>query len=119
MVVKISFGGQITSVIPEGSEVLFKLDDEGILKIKTNSDIKPQSQVYASQYSAGVITYYSFTFDLDKESLTKLSAAKKILIRGPSPLKEGETFDINPNNRGGKKCSKEIINGSKCMLESM
>lgn len=110
----VSFGGDLNAIVAVNSEFIFKPEGGEANKLQTIAASSPVPQVYATQYSAGVITYYNFTFEIDKVVLDKFMKGKAFVIRCPMPGQEGKTFDIVD-----KKFSKEMNKGAKFLLTNM
>lgn len=108
-----TYGGELNVTIPKGTELLFKLESGEILKLVTANDAIPKSQVVASQYSASVITYYSYLMQINKETMAKLAGSPVVLIRFPNG--KGGQDDFIPKGRA-KKISSAIVKGAQCMM---
>ncbi len=110
---RFTYGGQLNVIMEKGTELIFKLENGDILKLLTVSDATPKAQVVASQYSAGVITYYSYVMAISKEDMAKLAGSKTILIRFPNG--KGGQDDFIPKGRS-KKIAGAIQKGAQCMM---
>jgi hypothetical protein len=110
----LTYGGQLTSVIPSGTELLIKLVNGDIIKLSTSAESKPSSQVYASQYSAGIVTFYVFNFIIDKATLNKFTAAKVELVRFPDT--KGGNIDLDKKSRYVRKNLKGLDKTAQKMM---
>lgn len=102
--------GERNVIIPKGSEVQMKLDNDEVIKLITINDAPPKSQLYGYQ----VMTYYTYTFDVDQATLHKLADNMATLFRFPTD--NGTFFDMKV--KGGRigKYTKMIQKGAQCML---
>jgi hypothetical protein len=112
LVIPFTYGGQLTNVIPQGTEVLFKMKNGDVIKLLTKIDAQPSTKIYASQYSAGINTTYNYTFDIDKVTIDKLSKLTMELARFPN-FPSG-TVDIQ--GKMAKKLAKSILTGAKNII---
>jgi hypothetical protein len=113
----LQFSEQLTNVIEKGTEVIIKLVSGEIIKLYTATESKPSQQVYATQYSAGIITFYSLSFELEKQIVNQLSKAKIELIRFPDA--KGKTIDVLGNSRYGKRYVKATMKGALFVLKNI
>lgn len=112
LVIPFTYWAQLTNVIPEGTEVMLKMDGGEIIKLMTKGEAKPMTSVYASQYSAGVKTQYNYTFELEKITLDKLSKVKMVLARFPN----FPSGNVDIEGKMGKKLGKSILTGAKNII---
>jgi hypothetical protein len=105
------YDGERNVIIPSGSNIQFKLDNDEIVNLKTINDAPPKSQLLGY---AAVITYYSFTFDIDQETLKKLGDNLITLVRFPDANGGFEDRQI----KGGRlaKYVKSLQKGANCMM---
>ena len=110
-----TFLGEQNVSFPEGSEVIYKLEDGTILRFKAIYRVAPDTRAYANSYTASVTTLYTYTFELTKEQLEQLRRSKVIYMRWPSV--DGGTAESGEKNM--KKFSKIIQEGAKCLSSNM
>src|SRR5690606_38117405 len=68
------FSGALNETVPKGSEVIFKLENDEIIKLTTVTDADPKRN--ANQ--VGVFTAYTYEFILDKAVLNKFASSKPV-----------------------------------------
>lgn len=112
--IKIHYSGERNVIIEKGTKVLFKLDNGDLLELHTCADAHPESQVSASQYSASVLTAYSFVFCITNQELKKLATHKLTAVRYPDT--NGEPLDIILKGKRNKY-SRAVNEGSQCIIE--
>lgn len=105
-----TYFGDVTKISPKGSELIFKLDNDEIIKCTTSTDAESKRQL------AQGIVYSNYTFEtvLDKATVTKLAAHAPMLIRLPD-MQTGER-DITEKWSQGKKYFKAINTGAAFIL---
>lgn len=113
----LQFNEQLTGSFDKGTEVIIKLVSGEIIKLYTSSETKPSTQVYANQYAAGIITFYSLSFELEKQVVNQLSKAKIEMIRFPDG--KGKTVDVMGNSRYGKRYVKATLKGALFVLKNI
>ena len=113
----LQFNEQLTTTLDKGTEIIIKLVTGEIIKLYTATESKPSQQVYANQYAAGIITFYSLSFELEKQVVNQLSKAKIELIRFPDA--KGKTVDVMGNSRYGKRYVKATMKGALFILKNI
>lgn len=110
------FSGALNVVIPKGSDIIIKLENDDIITLKTVSDITPKPQAN----TVGVFSGYTYETALNKDILSKFSASKPVLIRLPD-VKSGSADITGKDSYGniGKQYFKVIQKGSTYLLENM
>ena len=105
-----TYFGDVTKISPKGSELIFKLDNDEIIKCVTSTDAESKRQL------AQGIVYSNYTFEavLDKATIAKLAAHAPMLIRLPD-MQTGER-DITEKWSQGKKYFKAINTGAAFIL---
>ncbi|MES2679280.1 MAG: hypothetical protein V4635_05315 [Bacteroidota bacterium] len=101
----ITYKGAFESSVPNGTEIVVKLSNNEILKLKTSGDAKPR---VIADYS-GVFTSFSYVFVLTKEMVTKIASVGCELVRFP---------DLKSGNLDSDKAAKHLGKGAKCLSES-
>ena len=108
------YSGRFNVVMPKGTEVIFKLESNEILKFHTSIDAIPKWDVLGYSINTG----YSYIFELNEEDIAKLAGSKAILFRYPDT--NGGTIDMDLTTRGGyKRFAKAILNGATCIKSQM
>lgn len=113
---KMEYIGSMKVSLPAGTEVIFKLENGEILKLKTKSEAIPKSMASSNQYSVCVYSSYSFPFELTKEELNRFATSKIVLIRYPDT--QGGTLDFIPKGFS-KKIVDVLYKGAKCIHEKI
>lgn len=107
-----AYSGGLKSIIPQGSEIMFKTDKGDIVKQVTLLDSYPKTTVTTQ----AVYSNYSLKIALSKEDLQKLAASKLDVIRYPDP-KGGQTdYDVKGM---GKITANQIYKGATCLLGNL
>lgn len=104
------YDGERNVMLPAGTEVQLKLENDEVINLKTINDAPPKSQL------AGVIVYtnYTFTFELDQKTLKKLADNLITLFRFPDA--NGGFMDREVKGGRVAKYVKNIQKGANCML---
>jgi hypothetical protein len=104
------YDGERNVMLPSGTDVQLKLDNDEVISLKTVNDAPPKSQL------AGVIVYtnYAFTFDLDQQTLKKLADHLITLFRFPDA--NGGYMDREVKGGRVARYVKNIQKGANCML---
>lgn len=110
------YAGEQNTVIPAGSEVIFKLVNGTIVKLQSIADAKPQTRVSNTQTTVTVTSLYTFAFKLTQEELQSLASAKIDMIRYPSV--DGGQIDYDVKGLG-KIFANKITNGAECILSNV
>ncbi len=108
-----SYPGSFNTMIEKGVELLFKLKDGEIIKLKTVADARPK----LGAGIGGVFTSYTFEMELEKVTLNKFSLVKIDMLRVPD-LKAGST-DLDKKMPYGKLYFKAILKGSKYLMKNI
>lgn len=109
------YNGEKNIAFEKDSEVIYKLEDGTILRLKCNAQIAPDSRLRSAGDKMMVDTYYKFTFEITEDQLKKLAQSKVIFMRWPNP--DGGTSDRE--SRFMKKLAKKIQDGALCVLQNM
>lgn len=91
--------------IPKGGDVLFKLENDEILKFVTSDDAAPKVFVFNEKNW----TKYEYKFKVSASDVEKLSTLKVVLVRFPDASKQGNV-----------DCSdymKAIKKGAECVVK--
>ena len=112
MEIKATYNGSLKVIVPQGSEVMLKLDNDQIIKLTTSADAVPITRATATQYSASMNTDYSYVMEVSKEDIKKLAESKANLIRYPDT--KGGSTDIKLSGFNGKLAN-EIKKGAECI----
>lgn len=108
---KEQYEGQLTAIVPKGTLLLLKLEDEQVLKLFTTEESLSKPQIYAD----GVYTDYIYKCEIDKGSVAQLAASKTTIIRFPDT--KGGTKDVDcTSNFFEKQRAKSILKGAKCII---
>lgn len=113
---RFKYSGEHNVKITENTPVIIKLKDGAIVTLNTYKAAVPKTQVYASQTTASVSTFYTFFFQLNSKELSLLANSKVDLIRYPSP--EGGTIDFKSYNMITGSFKKAITKGANCILQN-
>ena len=106
---QITYNGELNVIIPKGTEILFKLENDETVALTTANDAAPISQV--SPY--GVITFYTYVMELTEENVNKLAKIAISDIRYPDG--KGGFIDYKSN----RKWKRIIMKGAECMSEQL
>ena len=110
-----SYSGEQNTVIPKGSEIIFKFNDGKILKLYSVIDATPQTKVYSSSTTVTVITNYTYAFKMTREEIAMMASSKIDLVRYPAI--EGGHMDYDVKGLG-KIYANKITNGAECILSN-
>lgn len=99
------YNGKLETIIPQGTEVLFKLENGEILKFQIKSDAVPKYFTIP-----GVVTQYHYSFPITNHDIEKISNGKVDKIRLTDPSKPEGTIDTDFFNKGLRK-------GAECLLK--
>lgn len=117
MELKFTYKGSLSTFVPAGTELLFKLENDDILKLAIKEDAPPKKKVNTDMAGYNTITSdYSYVMVLTKDELTKLATSKVVLIRYPDA--QGGTLDYTPKGLG-KILSNEIFKCANCIKENL
>lgn len=100
-----NYTGKLDNVLPAGGEVLFRLENEEILKFTTTEEAKPTSYAQGSQ----TWTKYAYAFRVSAADIEKLSKNKVELVRFTDASKKGNV-DCKDYGKGIKK-------GAECVVK--
>ena len=117
MELKFTYKGQLHTDIPTGTEILFKLENDEILKFAIVEDAPPKTKV--GHDNAGysyVTTDYSFVMLVSKDELNKMASSKVVLIRYPDA--QGGTLDYTPKGLG-KILTNAIYKCANCIKDNL
>ncbi len=107
-----SYGGEQNVSVLKGSEIMFKLNNGDIVKLKSIDDANPQSRLIETT----IISMYTYHFKLTKEQVDQLASDKIALMRYPSL--DGGSLDWKVKGLGKIYASK-ITKGAQCVSESL
>jgi len=110
-----TYTGEHNIAMPQGSELIFKLEDNTILTFKSAIDAAPITKIQSSQYGSTVFTNYTFTFKLTIDQIEKLANSKLVFMRYPST--DGGHLDHKIKGLG-KKYGKTFTDGAICISEN-
>ena len=110
------YSGEQNFAMPKGSEVIIKLENDSIIRLYSIVEAMPQTKVFATQNSAGVMTYYTFAFELTADQIKTLASSNVVFYRYPSV--SGGTNDYEVKGLG-KIFAKKITKGAQCILENL
>jgi hypothetical protein len=99
------YNGKIETIIPAGTEVLFKLENGEILKFQIKSDAVPKYLTIPH-----VVSKYHYSFLITNPDLEKIFKDKVDKIRLTDPSKPEGTVDTELFNKGIRK-------GAECLLK--
>ncbi len=98
---------KIDDVIPKGSKILFKLDNDKVVEIVVSDDCVPNHNVQNNT----IITTWLPKCDVSKETMQQLSQASTSLVR----MNIGGKDFTSPNASG--KEGKKVMEGAACLLQ--
>lgn len=112
---RIGYSGAINVTVPKGTEFLFKMENNDIVKLLTAEDALPSTSVSGTSSMTITSTKYIYVFSPSKDDITKLAGSSLVILRYPNP--QGGTIDLE-NKGARKKWMKGITDGAKCMLNN-
>lgn len=107
-----NYNGECNVFIPKGTELLFKLENQEIIKLNTFMDAAPNTNVSGNT----VITKYSYKMVISKEQIANLATSKIILLRYPDA--KGGYLDYQFKGFG-KILSNILLKGAECIKSNL
>lgn len=108
------YAGSVQVKSPAGTEIIFKLENGEILKLKTATEVIPR--IYGG--NGGTESSFDQTFVLTKADLQKLASSPVVLIRIPLFTSEGFR-DLDKKNPMVFVNKSHLKKGAACMLEHL
>jgi len=112
---KFDYNGVLKVIVPQGTEIIFKLENGEIMKLVTASDAPPKTDASSSMYSTTIYTNYYYPIQLSKDQVKQLATSKVVLIRYPDT--QGGTRDFEPKGLT-KKLADVLQKGALCIQEN-
>ncbi|RXQ87176.1 hypothetical protein EO244_16675 [Ancylomarina salipaludis] len=109
---KFRYKGEKNVLMAKGASLLYKLENEKSIKLKSVNDSYPNSYVYANQ----VGTAYSLVFNVPREDLEEIANSIITVMRFPDT--NGGYVDL-VSKGSGKRTFKIIKKGAQCMLDNL
>jgi hypothetical protein len=107
------YSGDLKIIVPQGSELSFKLENGDIIQQSTIIDASPKTDITSN---AVIYTNYTYKIMLTKAEIEKLAGSKVILIRYPDA--KGGVMDYEIKGFG-KFFSKQLLKGASCIKEHL
>jgi hypothetical protein len=108
-----SYPGSFNTMVEKGVELLFKLKDGEIVKLKTITDARPKLGTGVG----GVFSSYTFEMELEKVTLNKFASVKIEMLRIPD-LKSGSA-DLDKKMPNGKICFNATMKCAKYLIKNI
>ncbi len=102
--------------IPKNSEIIFKLENDSIVKLYSVVDAMPQTKVTANQFGASISTTYTFAFKLKKDQIRTLASSKITFVRYPAI--DGGYVDLDIKGFG-KIYANKVTKGAICINDNL
>ena len=110
--IEFTYSGNLKVTIPEGSEILFKMENGAIIKKATIAESFPKSYVSGQ----AVYTNYPMKVLLNEEDIIALAGSKVEVIRYPDGKGGSNDWDIKGL---GKLFSRNMKNGADCIRQHL
>ena len=109
---KFNYRGVQKVIMPSGTEYFIKLKNDEVLKLITNTDSPPSSNVVGTT----ILTLYTYEFELSRDDLKKMASSDAEKIRYPNP--EGGTLEFELSGMNSR-IKKHLLKGSSCIMSNL
>lgn len=107
------FEGELNTIMPKGSIISFKFENDEMIDMPAVEDVHPVTQVASGQYGNTVWTEYVVTLTVSENQLKTFSSSKMTHVRYPDLKGDFLTKDRS------KRWVKKFTEGARCIQSNL